>query len=535
MGISDSPSLSQIQAEFGGSPPIALSEYYGVSFNDGTIAPTSGSIIKFSNFRNKSKNPPPEATGGEVTLSSEYEFRSYSYDLGQNFDDDLDTDAQLVYTLNTGSLPGGLSISGQNLTGTLSTPGTYNFTIRATDTGGQSSTQDYKMTVIDDLPPTAVGGRVVTEYDQGQRVIYYFAEFGNVIDDDTMDHYFLSDDNLTYKIIDGSIPSNMTFYSGGAEDGFANGRIDGYAYDIGTHDFTIRATDRVGQTVTQDFRMIIYPRGEAVFTTPGTTTWTAPDLVTSVFVVCVGGGGGGGGYYSSGGAGGGLAYRNNITVTPGTSYNVTVGGGGNGITYSNGGAPGTVASSNGGTSSFISTSATGGQHAANLGLNLQPTGGFPSGTYTGGGNGGISEGDYGTPGMLSGGGGAGGYSGNGGNGAGSLGQAATLVDATNGSGGGGGGGGSSQAGGGGGGGVGLYGQGSNGEGGLSRYIATTSGINGKGGSGGSDGGLPNNAVGGSYGGGGGAVSSYTGAGLAGAGGAVRIIWGRGRSFPNNAT
>jgi len=295
MGISDSPSLSQIQAEFGGSPPIALSEYYGVSFNDGTIAPTSGSIIKFSNFRNKSKNPPPEATGGEVTLSSEYEFRSYSYDLGQNFDDDLDTDAQLVYTLNTGSLPGGLSISGQNLTGTLSTPGTYNFTIRATDTGGQSSTQDYKMTVIDDLPPTAVGGRVVTEYDQGQRVIYYFAEFGNVIDDDTMDHYFLSDDNLTYEIIDGSIPSNMTFYSGGAEDGFANGRIDGYAYDIGTHDFTIRATDRVGQTVTQDFRMIIYPRGEAVFTTPGTTTWTAPDLVTSVFVVCVGGGGGGGG------------------------------------------------------------------------------------------------------------------------------------------------------------------------------------------------------------------------------------------------
>jgi hypothetical protein len=126
MGISDSPSLSQIQAEFGGSPPIALSEYYGVSFNDGTIAPTSGSIIKFSNFRNKSKNPPPEATGGEVTLSSEYEFRSYSYDLGQNFDDDLDTDAQLVYTLNTGSLPGGLSISGQNLTGTLSTPRVVN-------------------------------------------------------------------------------------------------------------------------------------------------------------------------------------------------------------------------------------------------------------------------------------------------------------------------------------------------------------------------------------------------------------------------
>jgi hypothetical protein len=57
MGISNSPSLSQIQAEFGGSPPIAISEYRGVSFNDGTFAPSSGTI-KFSNFRNKTHNPP---------------------------------------------------------------------------------------------------------------------------------------------------------------------------------------------------------------------------------------------------------------------------------------------------------------------------------------------------------------------------------------------------------------------------------------------------------------------------------------------
>ena len=32
MGINNSPSLSQIQTEFGGTNPINLSEYYAVNF-----------------------------------------------------------------------------------------------------------------------------------------------------------------------------------------------------------------------------------------------------------------------------------------------------------------------------------------------------------------------------------------------------------------------------------------------------------------------------------------------------------------------
>ena len=63
MGIDGSPSLSQVQAEFGGSNPIGLNEYYGVRFSDGSYAPGSGTI-SLSNFRNKSKYvapPPPPA------------------------------------------------------------------------------------------------------------------------------------------------------------------------------------------------------------------------------------------------------------------------------------------------------------------------------------------------------------------------------------------------------------------------------------------------------------------------------------------
>lgn len=58
MGINSSPSLSQVQSEFGGSNPIGINEYYGVRFSDGSYAPSSGTI-SLNNFRNKSKYVPP--------------------------------------------------------------------------------------------------------------------------------------------------------------------------------------------------------------------------------------------------------------------------------------------------------------------------------------------------------------------------------------------------------------------------------------------------------------------------------------------
>ena len=48
-----------------------------------------------------------------------------------------------------------------------------------------------------------------------------------------------------------------------------------------------------------------------------TATWTAGAGVTSISIVCVGGGGGGSRY--NGGGGAALSYRNNVTVTPGTT------------------------------------------------------------------------------------------------------------------------------------------------------------------------------------------------------------------------
>jgi hypothetical protein len=76
-------------------------------------------------------------------------------------------------------------------------------------------------------------------------------------------------------------------------------------------------------------------------------TWTAPAGVTQVEILVVGGGGGGGygrdvantGSFGAGGGGaGGLVYNSALSITPGTSYTVTVGAGGAGSVGTTGAA-----------------------------------------------------------------------------------------------------------------------------------------------------------------------------------------------------
>lgn len=73
------------------------------------------------------------------------------------------------------------------------------------------------------------------------------------------------------------------------------------------------------------------PVGQDIYTTAGTYSWTVPQGVTSICVVCIGGGAGaasnldGFGSAFCGGGGGGLTYKNAIPVVPGASYTVVVG------------------------------------------------------------------------------------------------------------------------------------------------------------------------------------------------------------------
>jgi hypothetical protein len=276
--------------------------------------------------------------------------------------------------------------------------------------------------------------------------------------------------------------------------------------------------------------------GQIEFTTPGTYTWVAPNI-TKVSVVAVGAGGGGvqgggsgDGYRGGGGGGGGLVWVNNVTVTAGTTYSVTVGTGG----------PIDSPTTNGGNSWFISNTyivAAGGGAGQNA-ANPQAFGGYyinNSGFAGGGGNGG--RGGY-AGGSFSGtgGGGAGGYTGDGGQG--STGGYGGTNTATAGSGGGGGGGGKNGGwAAGAGGGVGLWGAGANGAAGAD------GGQGGFGGSGGLQGGDSSTGTGGRFGGGGGGGTQNRGASVPtpGSRGGVRIMWSGGtptyveRAYPSTNT
>jgi hypothetical protein len=291
------------------------------------------------------------------------------------------------------------------------------------------------------------------------------------------------------------------------------------------------------------------PFGSTSFVLPGTYSWVAPAGIKTISVVAVGGGSGGAyrNYICNvsgggGGGGGGLGYKNNITVTPGTSYTVVVGAGG---------GPNAA----GGNTYFISTSTVMGGRSAYICSSYRGDGG----TYVGdgGGNGGTSytpAGGY----QAAGGSGAGGYSGRGGKGW--IGCNA-CADGAGGGGGGGIGGNAYQVGGGGGG-VGIWGQGPSGTRGTDNNTGAPAYVDNKGGNGGSYGvkggvgncyykgsysgsacAYPNAGNGGLFGGGGGGQNKLTicptnppiGPGC-GSNGALRIIWpGKKRQFPSTCT
>jgi len=227
-------------------------------------------------------------------------------------------------------------------------------------------------------------------------------------------------------------------------------------------------------------------RGQNEYLTPGTHSWTCPEGVFFINVVCVGAGGAGTGYNSfqgqyqegNGGGGGGLGWKNDIQVTPGQSYTLQVGQAGSvQVTPQSAGGSGTNSSGD----SFFKdiTTVKGGAGENGLPGSTNAAGGGYVGD--GGGNGG-SGGNGGT--NAGGGGGAAGYSGNGGNGK----DSGTSTSGAAGQGGGGGGGSNgyisstNTTNAGGGGGVGLQGEGSNGAGGTigsgptGESIITTTGV-----------------------------------------------------------
>ena len=226
--------------------------------------------------------------------------------------------------------------------------------------------------------------------------------------------------------------------------------------DAGNFSITFSASDgSQAATSVSDFTLSFAADPNSVFFAPGwergasntdgydnaskidgeqaTWSWTVPSNVTSIHVLCIGAGGAGGtagSWAAGGGGGGGLAWKNNISVTPGETLTVKAG-------HPTTVKTGTAFGSSGGASEVLRSTtvlvkASGGQGGftghANGGQKIVGDGGG-SGGFGRLGNSSDSGG---------GGGGAGGYTGNGGNGYEGW---PNTTNAQNGNGGGGGGGG----------------------------------------------------------------------------------------------
>lgn len=203
-------------------------------------------------------------------------------------------------------------------------------------------------------------------------------------------------------------------------------------------------------------------KGQQVFTSSG--TFTVPAGVRTIDIFCVGGGGGGnsggaGKSTSSGGGGGGSGYTTTVksySVTPGSTFAVTIGAGGSSGLGGSATSFGSVCTANGGTSGYYKNGGSGGGGGSygNSGSYMYGGAGGSDGgnggssSFAGGSGQGITTRAFGESGntLFAGGGGAGGYQGRGAGGSGGGGTGgdnfsgwATAGTAGTGSGGGGGG------------------------------------------------------------------------------------------------
>ena len=143
-----------------------------------------------------------------------------------------------VWSIISGSLPNGLSLSVATISGTTTTTGTFNFTVRITDSAIPTQTTTKAMTIvvaaltITNASPLPVGA-TATPYSQTLAAINGTAPY-------------------TFSTISGSLPAGLSL---------SNGVISGSPTATGTSNFTIRVVDSSTPMVNAQkaFSLVIVP------------------------------------------------------------------------------------------------------------------------------------------------------------------------------------------------------------------------------------------------------------------------------------
>ncbi len=140
----------------------------------------------------------------------------------------------------TGSLPPGLSFSGDTLSGTPTAPGSYSFTITATDTGSTGSgspfsvAQNYTLNVP--APTIVVNPATLPDATAGTAYGQTLSATGGV-------------GPYSFAVTAGALPAGLTLGTGG--------NLAGTPTASGTFNFTVTGTDANGQTGSRAYTLIV--------------------------------------------------------------------------------------------------------------------------------------------------------------------------------------------------------------------------------------------------------------------------------------
>jgi hypothetical protein len=162
-----------------------------------------------------------------------------------------------TFSLLSGSLPPGLSLSGAALNGTPTTPGVYNFSIQVTDSASNTATQAFQLTIAAPLIITTTSplasGVLGLSYTQT------LAATGGVAP-------------YTFSLLSGSLPPGLSL-SGAV--------LNGTPTTPGVYNFNIQVTDSASHTVTQAFALTV---AAAPITVPTLGVWGMAILCGSLLL-----------------------------------------------------------------------------------------------------------------------------------------------------------------------------------------------------------------------------------------------------------
>ncbi|HYM75013.1 MAG TPA: FG-GAP-like repeat-containing protein [Candidatus Dormibacteraeota bacterium] len=163
-----------------------------------------------------------------------------------------------TWSVSSGSLPAGLSLTAAGvISGTPTTAGTANFTVKVTDSKGLTATKPLSIVIVNQLAITTTslpGGTVGVAYSQTLTATGGTTPY-------------------TWSTSSGSLPAGLSLTAAGV--------ISGTPTTAGTSNFTAKVTDANGLTATKPFSIVIVaPLVVTTANLPGGTIGTAYGLTT---------------------------------------------------------------------------------------------------------------------------------------------------------------------------------------------------------------------------------------------------------------